>query len=389
LYRHPTYGEINISSERNARFVSNFNDAVYQSLVAVDAEHMSKLSGAVAWMDELKQNDDGSVDAHIKEWTPRGQTFMEEDAFKYVSPEWYDVWEDPATGKVYADIIVGAALTTQPFFKEKALRPLVASEGKLSVGGMQAVAEGLKSETRTQQTVQFRELARLPIKAREETPVSVNPNPPRSDPPATNTAPAAPVTPQQFTELSSRFTELERQFGEQSAELQTARTANEALTTQLQQASENITTMQASERRRRFTDMAQGRGGATDGHSWPGDVEDHVTVLEALAATEAEENGPFQRYVRTQRAAAEQNHTNSQLAASAARTSLTSEVGSAVLSRQSGSARSEADGLVKTMREQDPKLSAAEAESKLWQSNPELYGRIREEERKYAKERQP
>jgi hypothetical protein len=34
----------------------------------------------------------------------------------------------------------------------------------------------------------------------------------------------------------------------------------------------------------------------------------------------------------------------------------------------------------------EPTLSKSAAEEKLWTSNPELYGRVREEERKYAKE---
>jgi hypothetical protein len=387
LYRHPSYGDINITSERNARFVENFNGGVYQTQVAVDAEHMSKLSGAVAWMDNLRQNSDGSVDAHIKEWTSRGQTFMEEDAFKYVSPEWYDFWEDPATGQVYADIICGAALTTQPFFKEKALRPLVASEGRLSAGGMRVRAEGAAAEQRTDRTVQFREMSRLPQRAQEE-PVSVNPNPPKGNvpqnlPTTTGTPGGDPVP----AGIENRFAEMERRFTEQQAELATARTANETLTTQLQQANERTGALEAEGRRRRFTDLAMGHGGATDGHAWVGNAEDHVVVLEALAATEATEDGPFQRYVRTQRAAAEQAHTNSRLANAPQATTLTSEVGSAVLSRTAGSARSEADGLVKTMREQDPKLSMAAAEQALWEANPELFGRVRQEEQRLARER--
>jgi hypothetical protein len=392
LYRHPTFGEINLTQDRNERFVQNFNQAVYQSQVALDAEHESKLSGAVAWMDELRLNEDGSVDAHIKEWTPRGQAFMANDAYKYISPEWYEIWQDPATGTVYADIICGAALTNQPFFKEGSLRPLVASTRGISIGWMNPTAPGSVPETKTETTVRFRELSRLPTKAQEESKVmSVNPNAPRNDPAAAPApAPAAAsavVTPQQFNELERRFGELSERFTTTANELATTRQANETLTGQLEQATTNIATMQASERSRRFAEMAMGRGGANDGgHPWIGEVADHVAVLEALAATEATEDGPFQRYVRTQRAAAEQTHMSSQLAASAPGTRLTTEVGSAALSRTSGSARSEADGLIKTMREKDPKLTIAMAEQQLWEANGELYTRVRDEEKRYARE---
>jgi hypothetical protein len=384
LYRHPVYGDLDISEDRNARFVENFNAGVYQSLVPLDAEHQSKLSGAVAWMDSLRQNDDGSVDAHIKEWTPRGQSLMEEGAYKYISPEWFDVWEDPADGKLYADIVIGAALTNHPFFKDKALRPLVASEGKLVVGN---ILTDRSPDRDRGKPVAFRELTRLPRKAQEENPVSVNPNPPRNDPAP---QPQPVVSPQQFSELERRFTELSERLTTTTGELEVTRRANETLTTQLEGATSNIASMQAAERSRRFTDMATGRGGANDGgHPWPGDAADHVVVLEALAATESVEDGPFQRYVRTQRAAAEQNHVNAGLARTAAQTNITAEVGSAALGRTSGSARSEADGLVRTMREQEPGLSVALAEQKLWESRPDLYGRVREEERRYASEHRP
>jgi hypothetical protein len=218
--------------------------------------------------------------------------------------------------------------------------------------------------------------------------VSVNPNPPQgtvpTNLPTTTGTPGgdpAPVS----ANIEQRFSEMERRFTEQQAELAQTRQANEALTTQLQSASERTAALESEGRRRRFTDMAMGRGGATDGHAWVGQVDDHVAVLEALAASETTEDGPFQRYVRTQRAAAEQSHMNS-AASRVTQTNITSEVGSAALGRTSGTARAEVDGLVRTMRENDPTLTIAMAEEKLWNANPGLYGRVRAEEQKYARE---
>lgn len=129
-YVSPRYGTILITRERNRHFVDNFTNKVYQEKLPVDAEHQTKLSGAMAWIVSMRQNPDGAVDAQV-EWTERGKSMMSTDSFKYFSPEFFDEWRDPATGSVIADVAIGGALTTRPFFKEKVLRPLVASEGAL------------------------------------------------------------------------------------------------------------------------------------------------------------------------------------------------------------------------------------------------------------------
>ncbi|MGA9772352.1 MAG: phage protease [Blastocatellia bacterium] len=127
-YTHPTYGKIKLTRERLARFVQNFNSGIYQKRIPIDAEHQTKLSGAFGWLDQLRQNADGSVDAHVEEWTDRGKQALAENRFKYVSPEWYETWQEPMTERFHSDIAIGVALCTRPFFKEGGLRPLIASE---------------------------------------------------------------------------------------------------------------------------------------------------------------------------------------------------------------------------------------------------------------------
>src|SRR3990172_6867137 len=127
-YKHPVWGDIEVTKEGNKQFVENFNAQVYQEHVPIDAEHETKLSGAVGYIKKLNMNDDGSIEAEV-EWTDRGQKLIEEDSYRYISPEWYEQWKDPATGDEFENVLIGAALTTRPFFK--GLRSLVASEGHL------------------------------------------------------------------------------------------------------------------------------------------------------------------------------------------------------------------------------------------------------------------
>lgn len=132
IFTHPTFGKVEITSQGNRLFVSNFNEGIYQARIPIDAEHETKLSGAMGWIVELRQNANGSVDARV-EWTKRGIAMIEDDRFRFFSPEWFTIWRDPANNKVHENVAIGGALTTRPFFKEKALRPLIANEGIISM----------------------------------------------------------------------------------------------------------------------------------------------------------------------------------------------------------------------------------------------------------------
>lgn len=127
-YKHPVWGDVEVTEEGNQEFVDNFANQVYQEHIAIDAEHEPKLSGAVGYMKELSLNEDGSVEATI-DWTERGKQLIEQDGYKYISPEWFEHWQDPATEDKFDNVIVGGALTNSPFFKD--LRSLVASDKHL------------------------------------------------------------------------------------------------------------------------------------------------------------------------------------------------------------------------------------------------------------------
>lgn len=134
-YSHPKYGKFTMTPEIIQSFVDNHNNRVYQDQVPIDAEHQSKLSGAIGYYGEMMVIDEGrgGAEANVT-WTDRGKELIASDAFQYFSPEWFDSWNDPASGKQHNNVLVGGAITTRPFFKDKAMRPLVASEDHYQAG---------------------------------------------------------------------------------------------------------------------------------------------------------------------------------------------------------------------------------------------------------------
>lgn len=158
-YSHPKYGKFTMSADNIGRFVDNHNQHVYQEQVPIDAEHESKLSGAVGYYGEMRLIDEGRGGAEADvSWTDRGRQLIASDQFKYFSPEWFDEWTDPVGGKKIANVLVGGALTTRPYFKDKVMRPLVASEDSYQAGEWAVDSEGEQpTRTLTMSAMQFSE----------------------------------------------------------------------------------------------------------------------------------------------------------------------------------------------------------------------------------------
>jgi hypothetical protein len=329
-FKHPVYGEILITKDRNAGFVETFKAGVYQERLPVDAEHETKLSGAVGWITDMRVNDDGSADAKV-EWTDRGVSLIESDRFKYVSPEWYDVWTEPASGEKHADVAIGAALTTRPFFKEGSLRPLVANERGLYAPDAQ------KSDPASQT---YFSTALAPATDKERKTMADKPE----DKGGTAAAPAPDET-QKF------------------AEEQTARKAAEARAEKaegdLKQMGERLATLEQEGRTRRFNDLI------TTG-DWLGQPEKHRKFMEKFGEGTEE----FNDYVTEQNAVAEQAKSGN----------LFGEVGSAGAGSTSG-ALGEIEAKAKVMCEKDPKLTREQAISLVAQAEPALYSRYLSESR--------
>lgn len=253
-FAHPAYGEVQITRERNARFVNNFRAGVYQERLPLDAEHETKLSGAVGWIVDMRLNADGSADARV-EWTDRGRKLIESDRFRYVSPEFYDEWEDPATEEVHQDVAVGGAITTRPFFKEKALRPLIASEAGLFIHFKQEITD-MADQT---------------------------------------------VSPKQFAELEKQFAELKGQLAASEAKAAEAQAQSNTFADALDKATKRLAEMEDEQRREQYRQLCQ---------EWPGDTDAHIAILEALADANGEDSEPFQSYLKMNRAMSEQIRTS-------------------------------------------------------------------------------
>jgi phage I-like protein len=123
---HPVYGEMEITTAHIKEFVQNFKDKVRRD-IPITAGHDNGMSGgelpAIGWFTDVVDRGVNGLWAGVK-WTDEGVQLLEQRAFKYFSPEFYEMYEDPETRKKYSHVLVGGALTNKPYFKE--LEPVVA-----------------------------------------------------------------------------------------------------------------------------------------------------------------------------------------------------------------------------------------------------------------------
>ena len=314
-YRHPRWGDIRLTAERIARFVGNFNAGVYQSQVAIDAEHELKVSGALGWLKAgtMRVAEDGTAVAPV-EWTDRGLAMVEGKRFRYVSPEWYDAWTAPDTGREYRDVLIGAALTNRPFYKEPSLPPLVAaSDGDLYPYLPQGIAGTIP-------VFRFAEAADPAPADGGADPAGGVPgddDEPDPDPgavedreggmpePNSNPGAAGGAGGDAGAVTAAQFSEMQATLARQAAELEALRSTSETQAEALRAATETANRLASERDARRFTDMALGRGGEGDGGPrWFGEPERHVTMLTELARAFGEDSEQFRAYVENQRSAA-------------------------------------------------------------------------------------
>jgi 2'-5' RNA ligase len=273
-FKHPVYGDLVISHERNQNFVGNFKAGVYQERLPIDAEHETKLSGAMGWIVDMRMNEDGGADARV-EWTQRGTSLLADDRFKYISPEWYDEWTDPATETVYKDVAIGAALTTRPFFKANSLRPLVASEQGLYIPDDES--SGRVEGTGETVVVVFQQVQMKEKVMADEARVTDK------------------MDPKEFGELKAQFTELTAKVAASEAAAAEAEQEKQQYREALDKSNERIAMLESERRHKAFTETVKG---------WYGEAEKNVAMLEKMADAFGEASEEFTGYVAQQSAQA-------------------------------------------------------------------------------------
>ncbi len=116
---HPVYGLMKIDADDVQEFVRNFNDGIRRD-IPITAGHDNGMSGgelpAVAWFTSMTAESDG-LWGDVN-WNDEGKELLVSGAFKYFSPEFYEVYEDPQTHEIRKNVLVGGALTNKPYFKE-------------------------------------------------------------------------------------------------------------------------------------------------------------------------------------------------------------------------------------------------------------------------------
>ncbi len=254
-YKHPSYGVLAVTEDKLRRLADSFAQRVYQQHIPVDAEHRTKESGALGYYKDVEARPDGLY-ARI-ELSQRGKRLLDDGAFRYFSAELYPHWESP-TGEQFQDVLIGGAFTTRPFFKDAVQRPIAASE-EFEASALVPLADG---ETIHQESKESN------------------------------------VDEQAFTELQQKYSELTTQNKVLETSLESANKAN-------QQLSERVVALESDARRKRYTDMVTGHGGAKDGQHWFGEPEQHVAILMELGEKFGEDSELFKSYVAQQEKTAE------------------------------------------------------------------------------------
>lgn len=353
VFNHPEYGAIVITNERNQRMLDNFKSGVYQEMLPVDVEHDLQLSGAVGWIDDMRMAGDGSLEAHV-DWTDKGLELFDQDRFRYFSPSVMPEWPHTVSGETIQDVAIGGALCTRPYFKDRYLRPLVASEG----GSLTALDKGAASARRI---VMGNETptTQAPVVVDESTPTTAAPEPAPYEDLAGTTTPAPEAAPAGEGVASFALTAKDaREF----AEFQQAGGAAAVKALQGKVAS-----LEGAARKERFTQMVTGRAGGDDGAPWVGNAEENVAMLLDLAQSFGEESPRFKAYVQRERGLAQQQRQSN----------LFTEVGSGG-NPVDGSPLSIMEGLI-IQKMAEAKVERGVATAMVAAERPELYDAYRKQ----------
>lgn len=138
---HPEQGRVVITEKTIDNMIKNFDEGVRglfelkedgspdysKPILDLDYDHKEYNGKAAGWLSKLEKRyvklSDGSKVASLwgkpGQWSTEAQKDIRDKAYKFTSVE-FDDWKNPETGKMYKDVLFGAAITNRPFVKDQA-----------------------------------------------------------------------------------------------------------------------------------------------------------------------------------------------------------------------------------------------------------------------------
>ncbi|MBR8137193.1 phage protease [Burkholderia cenocepacia] len=124
-FKHPTYGDFEITQKTLQDIVTNFDRRVYGQDVFIDVAHEPK-NGAAAKV--LKLAVEGNKLRALVEWTPFGVASVRQKGYRYLSIDYTENYRDNEGGAAHGPLMFGAGLVTRPFVKH--LDPIQLAEAE-------------------------------------------------------------------------------------------------------------------------------------------------------------------------------------------------------------------------------------------------------------------
>lgn len=126
-FKHPKYGDFEITPEILLQLKDSFDKRVRGIDTSFDYGHESDKE-ASGWVTGFQLDDNGTSLFADVAWTPQAQEKIRSKEFRYFSPDFAKVWQNPETGIVHNNVVFGGGLTNRPFIKE--MDAIIASEEK-------------------------------------------------------------------------------------------------------------------------------------------------------------------------------------------------------------------------------------------------------------------
>lgn len=126
-FKHPRYGEFEITNQTLSEMKNNFDANVRGIDMSFDYFHDSDKE-ASAWVQKLELREAGTELWALVDWTPKAEQKLSERELRYFSPDFAFAYTDPEKGSTFTNVLFGGGLTNRPFVKE--MKAIVAAENK-------------------------------------------------------------------------------------------------------------------------------------------------------------------------------------------------------------------------------------------------------------------